>query len=311
MTQGSGPITDHLTEESRRGVASEPLTIVAADGRPLAARWWPGAQASARSVIFLPGLAAPQAYLRSVAGYLAHKGWGVLSFDYRSVGGSRDPSTDQNVTLDDWVNQDLPAAEAEARRRSGTKFLAVIAHSIGGQLFGQSEIRHSIDAALFISAQRGIPRLYSGRSRFRIEYAYLSFSVLIQTLGYLPVSRVTLPETCSGRAILQWIRWGRQATFTDTRGVNVERRFADYSGPLTAITIADDGDYAPARAVDALTSLYTNAGVRREFIRPEDFSVNSLGHFGLFHPRAPRKLWDQAELWLRAMEGDTDGTPEP
>lgn len=304
MTQRSGPISENLAEGPRPGAASEPLTIVAADGRALAARWWSGAQASTRCVIFLPGLAAPQAYFRSVAGYLAHKGWGVLSFDYRSVGGSRDAASDRTVTLDDWVNQDLPAAEAEARRRSGTKFLAVIAHSIGGQLFGQSEIRHTIDAALFISAQRGIPRLYSGRSRVRIEYAYLSFSVLIHALGYLPVSKATLPETCSGQALLQWISWGRKATFTDTHGVNVERRFADYSGPLTAITIADDDDYAPARAVEALTSLYTGARVRREVIQPKDFSVNSLGHFGFFHPRAPRKLWAQTELWLRTMEED-------
>ncbi len=301
-------MTDNLTGESRRGVASEALTIVAADGRALAARWWPGAQASTRSVIFLSALAAPQAYVRSVAGYLAHKGWGVLSFDYRSVGGSRDASIDKIVTIDDWVNQDLPAAEAEARRRSGSRFLAVIAHSIGGQLFGQSEIRHTIDAALFISAQRGIPRLYSGGSRFRIEYAYWSFCVLIHTLGYLPVSKLTLPETCSGEALLQWIRWGRKEVFTDARGVNVEPRFADYSGPLTAVTIAGDDGYAPARAVEALTALYTSARVKREVVDPKDFSVNSLGHFGFFHPRAPRRLWAQAELWLRGMEEEAART---
>ncbi len=258
-------------------------------------------------MIFLPALAAPQEYLRWFAGYLARRGWGVLTFDYRSVGASKISPSDSAATLDDWINFDLPAAVDEVKRRSGTKFLAALAHSIGGQLLGQSPIRKEIDGALLISAQRGIPNLFKGGARLRIEYAYLTFNLLIRLLGYFPPSKFTLPEACSGEAVLQWIRWGRSGIFTDSEGVNVESRFADYSGPLTAVTIADDRDYAPAAAVDALTSLYSGASVRRETLSPEDYGLNTIGHFGFFHPRAPRPLWDQGEAWLRMMEAKVGG----
>lgn len=267
----------------------------------LSARWWQGTQAAERSVVFVPALAAPQEYLHFFAGYLAQRGWGALTFDYRSAGSSRDATADPSVTLDDWANLDLPAAVSEAQRRANPKFLAAVAHSIGGQLLGQSPIRHDVNGALFIAAQRGIPKLYKGVGRLRVEYAYALFPTLIRLFGRLPVSSLTLPAACSGQAVRQWVRWGRGGVFTDSSGVNVESRFADYRGPLTAVTIADDEYYAPAEAVEALTRMYRNAEVKREVIRPQDYGVETIGHFGFFHRRAPRELWDQAETWLREM----------
>lgn len=279
------------------------IDIVATDGRVLSGRWWHGAEASERSVIFIPALAAPQEYLNFFAAHLAKRGWGVLTFDYRSVGSSRDEKLDSGVTLDDWAGLDLPAAVAEVRRRAGPGFLAAVAHSIGGQLMGQSPARSDFDAALFISSQRGIPRFYRGVGRLRIEYAYLAFPLLISLLGELPVSPYTLPDRCSGRAVRQWVRWGRSGVFTDSGGVAVEERFLDFRGALTAVTVADDDYYAPAESVEALTRLYRNADVRREVLRPSDYGIESIGHFGFFQRHAPRGLWDRGEAWLREMAG--------
>jgi len=283
-------------------IAREKITLEAADGRQLSARWWPGTQAAQRSAVFIPALAAPQEYLHFFASFLAQRGWGVLIFDYRSVGGSRDAASDSSVTLDDWANLDLPAAVAEVKRRADPKFLAAVAHSIGGQLLGQSPIRHDVNGALFIAAQRGVPKFYKGVGRLRIEYAYAIFPILIRLFGRLPISSVTLPDACSGQAVRQWVRWGRSGVFTDGDGANVESRFAEFSGPLTAVAIADDEHYAPAEAVEALTRMYQNAELRREIIRPQDYGVERIGHFGFFHRRAPRELWDQGETWLREME---------
>ncbi len=283
-------------------IARQKIGIETSDGRQLSARWWQGDQAAQRSVVFIPALAAPQEYLNFFAAFLAQRGWGVLTFDYRSVGGSRDSDSDASVTLDDWVNLDLPAAVSELKRRANPKFLCAIAHSIGGQLIGQSPIRREIDGALLIAAQRGRPKFYKGVSRLRIEYAYAVFPALIGLLGRLPVSSLTLPTECSGRAIRQWVSWGRSGVFTESEGANVESRFADYSKPLTAVTIADDEHYAPAEAVEALTVMYANADLRREIIRPQDYEVDAVGHFGFFHRQAPRRLWEQAEKWLRDLE---------
>ena len=281
-----------------RRFREENITIVAADGRNLSARWWSGAKASEQSVLFLPAIGAPQIYLRSFAAYLAAQGWGVLTFDYRGIGGSKDASVDFLVTADDWINLDIPAAVAEVKRRTRSKFLGAIAHSIGGQLLGQSPVRQFIDGALFISSQRGIPKLFQAKARLRIHYAYTFFPIFIRIFGYLPVSKFTLPQPCPSEVLLQWIRWGRTGVFTDVNGVNVEARFADYKSPLITVTISDDDYYASAASVEALAHLYVGTKVRHEMISPQDYGLESIGHFGFFHRRAPQMLWSQTAQCL-------------
>lgn len=145
-----------------RRFPEENITIVAADGRQLCARWWLGTKTSEHSVVFLPALAAPQIYLRWFAAYLAAQGWGVLTFDYRGIGVSKDAQLDSLVTFDDWVNLDIPAAIAEVKRRTKTQFLGVIAHSIGGHLLGQSPVSQFIDGALLYLHKEASPSYLRG-----------------------------------------------------------------------------------------------------------------------------------------------------
>jgi predicted alpha/beta hydrolase len=285
---------------------SEKITIVAADGRKLSARWLQGENAYERSVFFIPAFAAPQVYLQSFAAYLAQQGWGVMTFDYRGIGASKDDQLDSSVTVDDWVNLDIPAVVSEVKRRTQTHFLGAITHSVGGQLLGQSPVRQDIDGALFISSQRGIPKLFKGIARLRIHYAYTVFPILIRIFGTLPISKWTLPQDCPSQVLLQWMRWGRTGVFTDINGVNVEQRFADYKGQLITITIADDQDYASAASVEALASLYLGANVRFKKILPQDYGLDTIGHFGFFHRRAPQSLWSQVEKWLRQLHFEAD-----
>lgn len=287
--------------KSRR-FQEENITIVTKDNRKLSARWWPGIEAFKNSVIFIPALAAPQIYLRCLAAYLAERGWGVLTFDYRGIGASRNPQLDSTVTLDDWINLDIPAAVSEIKNRTGTKFLGAIAHSIGGQLFGQSIACKDVDGALFVSAQRGIPKLFKNTARLRIQYAYTIFPILINFFGYLPISKFTLPQHCPNQILLQWIKWGQSGEFTDINGVNVESRFGEYTNPLTTITIYDDEDYASAASVEALARLYVSATVNRQIILPQDYGLDKIGHFGFFHRRAPQKLWAKVEEWLNELK---------
>jgi predicted alpha/beta hydrolase len=285
---------------------SEKITIVAADGRKLSARWLQGENAYERSVFFIPAFAAPQVYLQCFAAYLAQQGWGVMTFDYRGIGASKDERLDSSVTIDDWVNLDIPAVVYEIKRRTQTLFLGAIAHSVGGQLLGQSPVRQCIDGALFISSQRGIPKLFEGMARLRIHYAYTVFPILIRIFGNLPISKFTLPQQCPSQALLQWIGWGRTGVFTDINGVNIEQRFADYKRSLITITIADDLDYASAASVEALANLYLEANIRQEKIVPQDYGLDTVGHFGFFHRQAPQSLWSQAEAWLRQLHVEAD-----
>jgi len=288
------------------GIASpRPIRFRAADGRSLGGTWWAGDAAGDRTIVFLCGIACPQRYFRWLAEYLAERGFGVLTFDYRGIGKSKDPfSDDPGVTLDDWINLDLPAAVAEARRRSGTRFLAVVAHSIGGQLLGQSPIRNEIDATLLIAAQRSIPRLFHGFAKLRLQVGYVLFPLFVRLFGYVPACRLWFRERCPGETFLQLGRWSREESYTDDRGDNVDARFADYEGPLAAIAFSDDRYYAPPEAVRALAELYRRARVRLETIEPQSYGLASIGHMGLFRRSTPRALWECLVRYLHDFEAE-------
>jgi predicted alpha/beta hydrolase len=285
----------------REHIEAEPVTIGTSDGWELAGKLWPGASMAERSLLFLPAIGTTQRYLQSLAGELARRGWGVMTFDYRGVGGSRGNRPARTITADDWAGEDIPAALRALRQRSGASFVGVLAHSLGGQLFGMSPVSEQVDGALLLASQRGLPRLFTGWHRLRVEYAYRVFPLLIRLRGELPVTPLTFPEGCPPEVVLQWIRWGREGVFRDRRGEDVEARFGRFRGPLVSVRVEDDADNAPPTAVEALERLFTGASLRREVLRPRDFGVEHIGHFGPFSPRAPGALRDRLDAWLREL----------
>ena len=279
-----------------------PVSVYTRDEWELAGLLWMGREADRRSVLLLPAIGTTQRYQRWLAGDLARRGWGVMTFDYRGVGASQAGPTSAPITADDWFDADIPAAVETLRLRTQADFVGVLAHSLGGQLFGLSLASRRVDGALLVAAQRGIPRLYTGKARLRLEYAYRMFSTLIRLRGELPVSRATFPEYCPPEVVRQWIRWGQEGVFRDVEGENLEERFMRFEGPLVSVRVEDDRDDAPEAAVEALERLFISARLRRESLRPKDFGVQRIGHFGAFSPRAPDALRARLDGWLRWLE---------
>lgn len=287
-------------------IEAEPVTIGTRDGWELAGNLWTGAAMSRRSLLCLPAIGTTQRYQRWLAADLARRGWGVMTFDYRGVGASRGSRPVGAITADDWAEADIPAALKALRRHTGASFVGVLAHSLGGQLFGMSPASEQVDGALLLASQRGLPHLYSGRHRLRVEYAYRMFPLLIRLRGELPVTPITFPEQCPPQVVLQWIHWGREGVFRNARGEDLEARFGRFHGPLVSVRIEDDAADAPPATVEALERLFTAASLRREVLRPRDFGVPRIGHFGPYSPRAPDALRDRLDTWLRGLDQARD-----
>lgn len=248
-------------------------------------------------MLVLPGLAVPQVAFRSLARGLSGLGWGVLTVDYAGVGQS--PGDDQ-TTGDDWV-EDVRAAIEFARVHSGTQFLAVIGHSLGGQLVGQCSALPTLDGLLLVSAQRGMPRLFDGRAKARVLYAYGMILATTSVLGRLPPHRLTLPVAVPAGALRQWARWGLSGVYRGDNGAAREARFASYAGPITSVCIADDTNDAPKAAVEALLVLYARADIQRIELRPSNLGLDRIGHFGLFLKTTPA-VTDVFHHWLGELE---------
>jgi predicted alpha/beta hydrolase len=100
-------------------VISDDITIPATDGYTLAATLFlpPGPKRNA--AIISSATATPRRIYRGFASYLAHRGFAVLTYDYRGIGGSRRLAVEGlnrpkslvgfNASMADWAALDTTA----------------------------------------------------------------------------------------------------------------------------------------------------------------------------------------------------------
>ena len=246
------------------------------------------------TVLIAGAMAVRASYYAALAGYIASQGAVTLIVDYRGIGASRPPGglQDFHASLHDWGVSDLAgAADWLAQRFPGLPLLWV-GHSAGAQLMGlvhPSPVR----AALFVAAGTAWWNAYRGRSRaVMLALWYAVFPVVLTLKGYLPMRRFRQGEDVPRGVAREWARWGRDRryvfSYAEPRG---GMAYTTYSGPLLALTIADDS-YAPPSATAHLLSLYPRAQAERQTVSAQS---GPIGHFGFF--RQPG-LWPAPVRWL-------------
>lgn len=277
------------------------LRIPATDGIALAATAYePARRAPRLAVVINSATGVPRHYYRPFAEFLAAQGCAVLSYDYRGIGGSRDGG--HGARMLHWGERDLPGALEWMYRYHPRLPLAAIGHSAGGWLFGLAANNRSADALLTIGAQYPYwPHWPTARGRlFMWSTMNLMIPALTRVLGHLP-GAVFGGDSLPRGVALDWARWSSHPRFlVDDAGAPLREHFNQYRYPVRLLAIEDD-DYAPPAAVRALAPLYGLHGANAEvtLLRPRDYDLRRLGHFGFFRRSAPRLLWDEALTWLR------------
>ncbi|MEM7051243.1 MAG: alpha/beta fold hydrolase [Acidobacteriota bacterium] len=270
---------------------NEPLEfeIPARDGRSLAASLY---GTSGPLVVICPATAVRRRFYRAFAEYLVGRGFRVLTFDYRGVGGSlRGKLRADDATMRQWGELDTAGVLDWIAAELSPQRLLVVAHSVGGQLLGLLPNHGMIDAAVTISCQSGFwghwP--WPGRARVLLLW-YLLIPAASTLCGYFPSKLFGVGENLPAGVARQWARWGRRPSYL-IDGPDDEAAFADFRRPMRAYSVDDDG-YAPVAAVDALHRLYRGADVERVHLE------TPLGHFGFFRRGAPEELWRGVADWF-------------
>src|SRR6201996_6363316 len=187
-TLGEGAVTDAAFDD----VFADDITIPATDGYSLAAPLFLPRGAKRHAVVISSATATPRKIYRGFAGYLAHRGCAVLTYDYRGIGDSRQKSLvgynqfkslkGFKATMADWAALDVTAAVAWMRERYKAMPLAYVGHSFGGQALGLLGNNTEVSRALLIAAQAGYWKLIAPPERYRV-YAMLNFLGLPLTRG--------------------------------------------------------------------------------------------------------------------------------
>ena len=81
-----------MTDAGLDDVFADDITVPAADGYKLGATLFLPRGTRRRAALISSATAVPRKIYRGFAGYLARRGFAVLTYDYRGVGGSRQRS---------------------------------------------------------------------------------------------------------------------------------------------------------------------------------------------------------------------------
>ena len=284
------------------------ITFPAVDGYSLAATLFLPRGRKRSAVLINSATAVPRKIYRNFAAYLAGRGCAVLTYDYRGIGGSRQPSLTGfnkprslvgfDASMSTWAARDVTAAVAWMRGRYKDLPLTYVGHSFGGQALGLLPNNAEVSRALLVSAQAAYWKLMPTPERYRV-YALMKFAGVPVTklLGYAP-GRMGLGEDLPKGVFEEWSRWVMSPNYLfDDKALTTIGNFANYTGALRALCFTDDR-WAPRPSVELLCRGFAQTKADIVSIAPADIAAPSIGHLGFFKPEHRDTLWRGAAEWL-------------
>lgn len=283
---------------TRQSVSEQSFQLAATTDRPLTLTRFTCATDSVSGqpdvIIMAPAMAVPQTYYRRFCNWLAEQGFDVYSFDYFGIGASRDkPLRQIRTNLTDWAYHDCPAVIDYVHRQHPGARLTWLAHSVGGQIFGLIPNNHHIDRMVTVASGTGFWRDNTRQLKPRAWVLWhLIVPWLVPLCGYFPGGRLGIVGDLPGPAMQQWRRWCLNPDYlVGVEGQTARAKFATVNTPITSLSFSDD-ELLTQRNIHHLHDFYTNAPQQRVLLRPDEFGLERIGHFGVFS-RGCAEVWPE------------------
>ena len=243
-------------------------------------------------VLILPANGTKQAFYSGFARFLKSKSLIVYTLDYGGIGESKKSdlrSFDTSIT--NWGKYDLEAVLSAIRSKHSDKKLVVIAHSMGGQIFGLAPSSISADKLIFVAVPSGYLNFWTGVAKMKMFMTwFFMFPALTKLYGYMPASKISGLEDLPKSVALEWREWCLSPNYLFDYIGDDERWYEKIGCPLVSFSVEDDS-LAPEKAVDWMTNQYVNCMKIRIHVEPAKLSVERIGHFGFFKESNRETLW--------------------
>ena len=259
-----------------------------------------GEGAPKQAVVFNCGGGIPAARYRRFAAYLASQGIPVLTYDYRGIGASRPPSLRGfTVSIEDWSEDDSGGAIAWLASRFPSAELIGIAHSVGGLLMAGAPNAQRISRFILVGVHTGYFGDYEVTYRLPMAFMWHAFMpALTRIVGYFPSSWFKLGHDIPAGIALQWARRrSPDLTGESTRANAALARCGALTGSALVVSISDDA-FATRTGTKRLLSYVPRLAVSVLSLRPREFGMKRIGHFGFFRRGAERRIWPLAVRWI-------------
>jgi predicted alpha/beta hydrolase len=281
-------------------VSGEPVEFAARDGYRLAGTLFRPVESKRRGIIINAAAGVRQRYYGAFAEFLAARGFTVLTYDYRGIGGSRrEPARALRSGMSDWGRQDAAGALDFLERSVRGEQISAVGHSFGGQAIGIVPGNERIAALLTVGSQSGYWRHWSGAGRAGMWlFSHLLVPGMAALFGRLPAAALGQGEDLPGAVAREWASWCRRPGYI-VEALAAHEDYARFAAPLRACWIEDDA-YAPLAAVQAFLEQYPGAQRELRRIAPREAGAERIGHFGFFRERFRDTLWQEAAEWLES-----------
>lgn len=230
----------------------------------------------------------PRDYYQHFARWLAaERCVACLTYDYRDFEHSLTGRLqDSEIIMADWALVDMPAAQAEMRRRYPQAKLWVIGHSVGGMLGplqpGIEQIDRMICVCSGLVTLADHPWPYKGLATL---FWYGHVPPLVRLLRYLPGKLLGFGADLPAGVYWQWRKWCTSPnSYLPEIGDTLPKADWNRSGAPVDVIAFDDDQTVPPQAVWRLADLYGPAA-RRHLLNPRDFGLTVVGHIGAFARR--------------------------
>jgi len=257
----------------------ERLEIRAPDGVNIPLTWFP-ADSARHALLLLPALGIRSQLYEPLAADLAQQGCSVCLLEQRGQGRSTlRPSYRVNISMSDYLDQDIPASLDWIQKRSGELPLLLGGHSLGGHLstlyagIEPLRIKGIVHIACSFPYFRDFPTIRSWQIRF------LSLLVSMARIfpGYFPGAVIGFAGRESSTLMNEWRHWALSGNFDFDPSRPLAQGVKSYLGPVISIGLADD-DFACEAGIKRALSLFNEHQVTRLELGHEQQGPY-LGHF--------------------------------
>lgn len=277
-------------------IRKEQAEIKTADGIVLSVLLLHPIKVESKGVIqFHSGTVMPKEYYLKLASYMAEHGFVFALFDYRGVGESRPANLrGYKASINDWGKYDASALLNWLRDSFPLLPIHLLAHSMGGQLLGLMSNWNLFDKIVVVASSSGNWHNFERNYRRKISWTTkLTFPLLLSLYRYVPGKYGMGHDWPSGVAHDWWYNSQNNTLMAD----HLERTyggtfFSKIDKPIVAWFFSDDVMATP-KTVPNYQISFPMAKVSASLIRPSDFEMDSIGHFGIFKEKSKYRLWKE------------------
>lgn len=277
----------------------ENTIIECSDGRTLSAMTYLPEVLQA-AVMIAPATGIKKNFYNAFATYLAENGYGVICFENRGIGNSKQGLIkNDKASLISWGTLDMPGVLNQLKNTFPNTSYHIIGHSAGGQLIGLMENANELSSILNFASSSG--SLKNMNYPFKLSAAFfLNVYIPLSNVlfGYTKTQWVGMGEPLPKSVAAQWEKWCNGSGYVKTDfGKEIKKHWYDeITIPSLWMHATDDG-IANLPNVKEMVSVYPNSKSKIVTLDPARIGLKEIGHMKFF-TRKNRDLWTYALDWL-------------